>query len=180
LADALSIASNGKDWIHLGNQIRQRTLQPATSFPFLVYLLIGVVLFGGLGIWAEILRLVIAKPPVELAGLIVAVLTFFPTLIGSTTLQLILASSSNSDKVMISFALLVLFIFLAAAVLLPFFSVSHPRTVLALAVVCSLAAIWVWWITNGLEPTFHSRQPDDATGGDPQRPMAGSFGDFKV
>lgn len=180
MADTPHITNNKRDWIHLGQQIRLRTIEPATSFPFLVYLLIGIVLFGGLGIWAEVLRIAIAKPPVELQGVIAATVTFFPTLIGSTALQLILDSSTTNDKVMISFALLVLFVFLTAAILLPFFSAVQPVAVLIWAIICSIAAVWIWWIANGLNPTFHSRRPDDETGGDTARAPAGSFGSFQV
>lgn len=180
LADTARSSSNKRDWIDLGQQLRRRTFEPATSFPFLVYLLIGIVLFGGLGIWAEVLRIIVAKPPVELQGVIAATITFFPTLIGSTTLQLILASSNTNDKVMISFALLVLFAFLTAAILLPFFSAANPVCVLIWAIGCSIAAVWIWWITNGLDPTFHSRRADDATGGDAARAPAGTLSGFQV
>ncbi|MCA0359067.1 MAG: hypothetical protein LCH78_19835 [Proteobacteria bacterium] len=180
MSDIPTASGNRQDWRYLGHQIRRRTLEPSTSFPFLVYVLIGIVLFGGLGVWAEVLRLVLAQGKPELAGLITAVITFFPALIGSTTLQLVLMSTSSNDKVMISFALLLLCSFITAAILLPFFSTTHPITVLLLGGVCSLAAIWTWWMTNGLDSTFHSQRSDAATGGDTGRTLQGADPAFKV
>ncbi len=175
----VEITTNQKsDWTILWEDISRRTSRPLSSIPFLVYVLIAIVLFGGLGIWAELLRMIVTDK-FELSGLITAIITFFPTLIGTTTLQLILASSNRGEKVMTAFAILILFLFLVAAILLPFFRSTHPEHVLAIGIGCSLASIWVWWMTNGLDQTFHSNRPDDASGGDTSREPQGNLKGIK-
>ncbi|GLS00441.1 hypothetical protein GCM10007859_04470 [Brevundimonas denitrificans] len=190
MADAAIIPEKQGDWPYLIEQLGKRTVGPIKSFPFVVYVLIGIVLFGGLGIWAELLRLTVAQTPPAvtgaipvppaLTGVITAILTFFPTLIGSTSLQLILSSANTSDKVMIAFAIMILFLFLTAAILLPFFAGSYPLEVLAAGIASSLAAIWVWWITNGSDSIFQTHHVAAPSGGDLNQALKGGFDDLKT
>ncbi len=174
-----TIETAAGDWKYLCQELTRRTREPTKNFAFLVHVLLAIILFGGLGMWIEILKLVISPYPLELAGLITAVITFFPTLIGSTSLQLVLASQNN--RIFMSFALLLLCTFTTFAILLPFFSVTHPVIVLVLGAACSLCAIWAWWITNGGDPIYKSTPPADAaTGGSIDRKLPGTLEGFEV
>lgn len=169
------------DYLKLRRELWRRTHEPVRELPFVVYVFTGILLFGGLGVWVEILKIILAGSPVEFAGLITAVVTFFPALIGSTTLQLVLGSVNGGDKVMVSFALLMMCVFLTFAILLPFFSGTHPIGVLGCGIACSAFAIWTWWITNGDDPDFKKVvKPDAATGGNPQRQLPGDLNGFQV
>jgi hypothetical protein len=166
------------DWAYLKGTLKQRTREPAKELPFIIYVFLAIILFGGLGIWTELLRITLSDTP-NLTTLITAVMTFFPAMIGATSIQLILASSE--DKVMVSFALLILCCFLTAAILLPFFSGTHPVLVLVLASLLSVIAVWVWWITNSEDPTYRKKSaPDAASGGPTSRPLTGSVAGFEV
>jgi hypothetical protein len=169
------------DWVYLGRELLKRTRDPVKHVPFVIYVFLAIVMFGGLGIWIEILKIVISKSPVEFFGLITSVITFFPTLIGSTTLQLVLLSANKGDKILMSFSLLILCVFLAFAILLPFFAGVHPVRVLVLGVACSICAVWVWWFTNGDDSTFQRMpQLDSATGGSTNRNLPGDLNGFAV
>ena len=179
MLDESGVAETPNDWVYLWEQIKHRTLEPVKAVPFVVYIFLGIVLFGGLGIWTEILKIIISDKPTEIGGLLTAVMTFFPTLIGSTAIQLVLASTHN--KILMSFALFILFVFLAVAILLPFFSASHPYWVLVVASLASLCGIWTWWFTNSTDPTFRHRVPIDApAGGAPDNPLMGNLSGFQV
>jgi hypothetical protein len=179
LAEKMGIAETANDWAYLWGEIKKRTLEPVKAVPFVIYIFLGIVLFGGLGIWTELLKILISDKPLDLAGLLTAVMTFFPTLIGSTAIQLVLASFQN--KILQSFALFILFVFLAVAILLPFFSSDHPVAVLTIASIASLCAIWTWWFTNSAEPTFRHMVPIDAPSGGPAaNPLKGNLSGFKV
>ena len=179
LSEEIGAGETPNDWAYLWDEIRRRTREPVRAVPFVIYVILGIVLFGGLGIWTEILKIIISDKPVEIAGLLTAVMTFFPTLIGSSCIQLVLASSRN--KIMMSFALLILFVFLAVAILLPFFSTTHPCAVLAVALFSSLCGIWTWWFTNSADPTFRHKVPIDAPSGGPTgNPLKGNLSGFQV
>lgn len=169
------------DWQYLKKQLGKRSVEPLSDLPFIFYMITGVVLFGGLGIWAEIMRWVMSSGPFDIAGLITAVITFFPALIGSTTLQLILASSNrpSADKILISFALLVLCVFSAFGIVLPLISNQHPVGVLVVGSLCSVASVWIWWITNGLDPTFKSHL-EEAVGGSTEKDPVGTLDGWQV
>lgn len=169
------------DWRYLGRELKRLTLEPVDKFPFVVHVVLAIVIFGALGVWVEVLKIVISTQPADFSGLITAIITFFPALIGSTALQLILSSASKNDKIVISFGLLVLCVFVAAAILLPFFSTRHPLRVLTLGVICSVCAIWVWWITNADDQTYMKMpRADAATGGDVGRQLQGDLKGFEV
>jgi len=169
------------DWTYLGRELRRRTREPTANFPFVVFLVLGVMLFGGLGVWVELLKFVISSSPAGLAGIITAVLTFFPTLIGTTSIQLVLDSANRGDKIFISFALLMFCIFFTFAVVLPIFAATHPVGVLRFSLGCCACGIWLWWIANGGYSTFKTMPPlDAATGGSLERPLPGALSGFRV
>ena len=179
VSEEAGVDQMASDWAYLWDQIKRRTLEPVKAVPFVIYIFLGIVSFGGLGIWTEVLKIIISDKPPEIAGLLTAVMTFFPTLIGSTAIQLVLASSQN--KIMMSFALFILFVFLAIVILLPFFSSSHPCGVLVIASLASLCGIWTWWFTNSTDPTYRHRVPIDAPAGGPtDSPLKGNLSGFQV
>ncbi len=168
------------DWRYLGRELVKRTCDPIQHFPFVAYMLIAIVGLGGLGVWAELLKIGISNSPIGLANVITSVLTFFPALVGAAAIQLLLASAN--DRIFIAFAMLIMFVFFAFAILLPFFSVTHPFIVLFLSGVCSVFAVWAWWITNGDNPTFQKIPPpnDAATGGSTDRKLSGTLEGFEA
>jgi hypothetical protein len=175
---AEGIQPQESDWAYLKRLLRTRTVDPVHELPFVIYVFLGIILFGGLGIWTELLKYFLSDKP-DLSGLITAIMTFFPTLVGATSIQLILAASE--DKVMVSFALLILCCFLTAAILLPFFSSSYPCAVLCVAALLSLGAVWVWWFTNSEDPTYRKKpRTDAATGGSVNKPVSGDLTGFQV
>jgi hypothetical protein len=78
--EGLAVGHPG-DWDYLWLQLKRRTPEPLGDVPFVFYVFLGIVIFGGLGIWVELLKILISTKPAELAGLITAVNTFFPALI---------------------------------------------------------------------------------------------------
>ena len=66
------------DLAYLKRSLRKRTTDPVRHFPFLVFVFVAIVLFRRLGVWFELLKLVLSAEP-KTDGLIVAAITFFPT-----------------------------------------------------------------------------------------------------
>ena len=168
------------DWRRLGRELIARTVHPFTNVAFVIFVILGPLLFGALGVWIEIFRLIKSTTQPEYAALITAISAFYPALGTSTALQLVLASASKNDKSLISFALLMASLFPAAALILQSFSDNHPIPILLASAFCSIVAIWVWWITNGGDPTFITPSPDAATGGQLDRNLPGSLSGFQA
>ncbi len=106
------------DWRYLGHEIWRRTWGPFSNVPFVFYVVLAILCLGGLGIWVELVKTALDSPPKNFDGVLTALSTFFPALIGSASLQLILASTGNSDKVLVSFALLACFVSFFGVVLI--------------------------------------------------------------
>ena len=181
MSDLISAAVDGNDWPRLVRELRRRTREPIHNAPFVFYCVLGVAIFGGLGVWAEVVKIAIAETSVGLAGLITAIITFYPALAGSTTIHLVYASVNRNDKVLLSFGLLLLCLFPISALLLSLFSGHYPIVVLVLGTMFSLGVVWVWWITYCDDATYKQMPaPDAATGGDPERSLSGDLSDFEV
>ena len=144
-----STSNHSGDWGQLGGQLAERTIDPFSNVAFVIFVILGPLLFGALGVWVEVFRLIKSTTEPEYSALITAINAFYPALGCSTALQLVLASASRNDKSLISFALLMASLFPAAALILQSFSDSHPITTLVISALCSIGAVWLWWITNG-------------------------------
>jgi hypothetical protein len=173
-------SNHAGDWGRLAKELSTRTIAPFSNAAFVIFVILGPILFGALGVWVEIFRLIRSAARPEYSALITATSAFYPALGCSTALQLVLASASKNDKGLISFALLMASLFPAAALILQSFSDSRPVMVLAVSAFCSVGAVWLWWITNGSDPTFMTPSPDAATGGQLDRSLPGSLSGFQA
>ena len=180
LTESNSLQGNSGSWRYLGQQLISRTLDPATNVSFVIFVILGPFIFGALGVWVEVGKRITSATPLDYSSLIIAISTFYPALGCSTALQLVLASASKYDKIFISFALLMFCTFLATAMSLQFFIQIHPKRVLEISCICSVAAIWLWWITNGSDPIYKPTSTDAATGGQLNRNLPGNLTGFQV
>tara|TARA_R110000787_G_C13419772_1_gene444788 strand:- start:1306 stop:1848 length:543 start_codon:yes stop_codon:yes gene_type:complete len=167
------------DWQYLGREMHRRTFAPFKSVPFVFYFILAIVVLGGLGVWVEVAKTQLNQNW-KVDGLLTALSTFFPALIGSASLQLILKSTDSSDKILISFSLLVCIpSFVGVGLIAAFFSL-HPSLCLYAAIGFSILAVWFWWFTNGDDLTYRNAPIDAATGGNTARTIKGNLSDFKV
>ncbi len=166
------------DWKYLGGELLRRTIQPVKDVPFVLYVILAIIGLGGLGIWVELVKVLLASGPFDQTGLLIALATFFPALIGSSSLQLILASTGNGNKVLVSFALLICGVAVAVGVLINVFFETYPAAAFRSSIFFALIAVWLWWITNGDDPTYKSAPVDAPSGGDTDRPLKGDTSGF--
>ena len=161
----------------LWKEIRERTCTPMKHVTFWVYLLLGVVLCSGLGVWFEVIRYVYAANDAKPDSILVALLTFFPALVGSSSLQMVFGSEMKGLR---AFALLLAVIFALGASWLAFGRPTDFYVAMDCAIGFSAAAVWIWWIANGADPSFRDNIPLNAPiGGDTSTPLSGSLDGFK-
>jgi len=132
---------------------------------------IGVVTFGGLGVWFEVYNLVKeliwgsahndqAQDQQMLRPLRIAVAVFFPAIIGATSLQVVFEDKIKSHRgVAVCIALLFLLL------LFPTTDRDLPDGFgIVLGLFLSCVSLWVWCAANGLSASY--RQSPDAPVGD--------------
>ena len=168
------------DWVYLRRELKRRTFQPCRHAPFVIYVIVSIVILGGLGIWVEVLKFISARQSVSFDGLLTAMATFSPALVGSASIQLALVATGSSDRILTSFATLVLVSSFASVILIWFSYSFYPMVALACAIILVIFSVWLWWITNGDDPTYKKVSIDTASGGDTSRELSGDTSGFKV
>jgi putative Ca2+/H+ antiporter (TMEM165/GDT1 family) len=163
------------DWRYLWREIGRRTTQPFSHAPFVFYVLLAILGLGCLGIWVELIKVALSTGQPSYDGVLTALATFFPAMIGSSSLQLILCSTENRDKVLVSFGYFVSIVAFAAVVLISVLHPLLPGTTFWASVIFAVIAVWLWWFTNGDDPTYKSAPFDAASGGNVGRKLKGDI-----
>jgi hypothetical protein len=167
------------DWKHIGSEVWRRTWEPFSSVPFVLYVVIAIIGFGCLGIWVELVKFSNATDPADTNGILTALATFYPALIGSASLQMVLYSTGRSDKILTIVAMLFFCVAFGSVVLVSVYHARLPELTMKVAIGFSVFAVWLWWIVNADDPTYKSVAVDAASGGDPKRDPKGTTKGFK-
>ena len=178
-------------WEWLVNDLKRRTREPKNDVSFVLYVLTAIVGIGGLGIWVEIVKYAQSSDK-NVGGIIIALSAFFPALTGSAAFQLVLDSldKTNEDKsekrfankILSTFAIATMVAFFGLDLLLVICSKSFPNLILTLCCLCSMASVWVWWVSNADQKTFRTKppSPEQSVGGSTEKPLPGGTDGFKV
>jgi hypothetical protein len=164
----------------LRKDLFNRTVPPAKNFTIWAFFLVGVVFFGGAGIWAEVWSYFSKAHSPSFDSLRTALVTFFPAIVGGAVFQLVLEKNNTVQMKAFAFALLV-------PISLAFFYCFTKNydgeggvyTDL-LSVVFTLLSLWVWWLANSSNPDFVDQIDILApVGGDVNDELAGDLDGFR-
>lgn len=173
--------STTNSFVPLGRELRLRLVTPCLQVSFWAYLLLGIILCGGVAIWVEVLKYLAHVGGIATSESIrTAINAYFPAIGCAAAVQL--AFASENKKYLLSFSLLIAALF-AAFSLVVLFLQKTPVTRLSFTagIVGSLLAVLTWWIANGLESTYQDTvDPDAAVGGTTQATLPGDTSDFKT
>lgn len=156
-------------WLGLVEDLANRLIKPWYSVPFVMYLLTGVLLLGGVAIWVEIVRYSIKvhyyvpsrgeAPTIE--AILAAIHTFYPALAWSATMQIVLADQPEKEGDPKPYKRLrALALFLGSVVLVLAVVVMSLSGVLLnwVSLILGLFGIWLavllWWIANAEDDTY--------------------------
>lgn len=163
-------SSQNNSWLDLIDDLAVRLVRPRYSVPFVMYLLTGVLLLGGVAIWVEIVKYSIGshfyhpssgRPAPNIEAVLAAIHTFYPALAWSATMQLVLADAPEGEadgrphKRLRALALFLGSVVLVlAVVVMSLAEVLLPWVSLAFGLLGVLIAIVLWWIANAEEDTY--------------------------
>ena len=168
-------------WGYLGQELWRRAVQPVHSVPFVTYFLLAIIGLGCLGIWVELFELRTADSLPVSNGLLTALVTFYPAMIGSTSLRWIFHSTGEGNKILVSIGLFACVACFLSILYIIGSSQSAVFEKYLVALVASIIAIVLWWLANGDDDAFEQSVPSDtATGGHPDRQLKGGTKNFKV
>ncbi|MEG8027703.1 hypothetical protein [Sphingomonas aerolata] len=163
-------SSQNNSWFDLIDDLAVRLVKPRYSVPFVMYLLTGVLLLGGVAIWVEIVKYSISshfyypsssRPRPDIEAILAAIHTFYPALAWSATMQLVLADAPAGEadgrphKRLRALALFLGSVVLVlAVVVMSLAEVLLPSVSLAFGLLGVLIAIVLWWIANAEDDTY--------------------------
>lgn len=168
-------SSSVSSWRLLGRELLDRFILPWKHPSFLGYFIGGVVFFGALGVWFELIELFGPPDPKSPdSSLRIALLGTFPAILGPACMQILW---SEAAKFLKTLSMLVLLTTLAAAVYFARPVISDAMAVKAYGWLTA-GAMLVWWIANANNTELHDNI-DAPTGGDTNKQLSGSLAGFK-
>ncbi len=135
-------------------KLKHRLKAPSQSVTFYAYLFVGVMIFGGLGVYIAIWR-----SHWLMAEISAALLGYFPALVGAALLEF----DSEDQPYLRSFGFCALGFFSVVAALVV---ITEQGMQLTIALVGTFFGILFWWVANGENPRFRDVMPTNAIGGD--------------
>ena len=168
-------------YVEISSELWQRTWSPWRSPSFLIYFVVSVIGFGGLGVWLELYELSFSSPgtvDARLSALRTAILAFFPVVAGTAATQLLWAEDAKHLR---STAFALLSLFLVAALCIYPERVSFKIALIVGGTAC-LGSLWMWVVANANQHGLLDQiDPVNSTGGAAvQRELPGSFDGFKL
>ncbi len=170
--------SKNNYWYQFRAALASRTKDPCGHPSFVMFFFVGVLFFGGLGIWVELVRFnVPLSNEASFKTICLAINVFYPSLGCASMLQFIVG---NYPKMLRAFGVLLCLIFVVACVSIGFLQLYNPWG-LFVQVVLSILALWSWWIANAKNPDFLEPEQAAAYGPvDASTPLSGSLDGFEV
>ena len=162
-------------------EVLRRTITPLTDVTFIFYVVFGILVFGGLGIWIEVMKIILSPTNTSWSGILTALAAFYPALVGAACLQLVLESVRKSEKLMAVFSVGILLLTIIAAVVFGVFEFNgvYPNISFWGTIGLSVVGVWVWCVANGDNPDLQTDDPFAASGGDTSRGLKGDTSEFK-
>lgn len=161
-------------------EVARRTVVPLSDATFLFFVFFGILVFGALGVWIEVMKIILSAEQSSWDGIVTALAAFYPALIGAASLQLVLESVRKSDKLMAIFAVGILLLTIIGAIVIGLFDFNAVYSEVSFwgTIFLSVAGIWVWCVANGDNPDLHT-DPLAASGGSTDRPLQGNTTGYK-
>lgn len=170
--------TNQSEFPELINDIGRRFRRPVGSPSFWMFLIVGIIGFGGIAIWIEVLKYGFHLLDTKSAeGIATAVNTYFPAIGCGAGLQIVTWEKDKPNLRACGMA--VWSIMSAFCVVLLLLQAHHPLLSGVLGSICSILALATWWLANGEEDAFQNApKTNAATGGDLDQPLAGGLGNW--
>jgi hypothetical protein len=163
----------------LWDELESRLYKPTLSVSFWVFLGLGIVVFGGLAIWLEILKYVAAdQSHKSIEGIRLAILTYFPAIGCAAGQQLAVYEEKRAYVKNFGYAVSIGF-FLFCMILF-FLQEKYPVGILVLGILASALAVLAAWIAIGHDTPFDEEDLSAPVGGDSRAELNGDAGGFNI
>ena len=162
----------------LKSEIPRRLKRPFKSFKFWTYLILALLVVGGLPVFIEIYNYIF-KSVWDGEAFKLAVFSFFAATVGGSSLRMVLDDDNSSIRMLGILGLVACF-FITLIALDNISGITGGISFL-ICVALMLGSVFWWWLVNGDDPIFDEQiTVQAATGGeDISRPLSGSLDGFE-
>lgn len=166
----------GNSFAALWKYLRDQLSAPVGHVSFWFYLIGAIVVVGGLGVWVEVYQ---ATQRPNAPSVLTAIYTYFPAVAAAGSFQMNL--EADDMKYVRSFALGAFGLVLVAVIFQALHVFGDGVWSFVVGIVGSIAALLLWWIANGKNPSFQDAvNPKDSLGADPSTEVSGGASSIKV
>jgi len=163
-------------YARLVDEVKRRWREPSGHPTFGLFFFGSFLMFAAVGVWLEFARFLFgaAPDPVSATGLRIAIATYFPAVLGSSLLQLLISETLRSLRAL---GFIIGVAFGALAFVLIFATPLPNWLAILIGLGASAAALACWRIVYADDPTLRDDpepEPEVATGKiDPVAPLMG-------
>jgi hypothetical protein len=161
----------------LGQELWRRIYRPFMQVTFWSFLILGIVFFGGLAIWIEVLKYIVADHK-SIEGIRLAILTYYPAVGCAAGRQIAIYEEKRGYLREFGNASSIGLMVVCATSF--FLQDKYPVGVLVCGVFLSFVAVFLAWVAVGLDQPFDEPDPDVTVGGDPTAALSGDSGGFQL
>lgn len=158
-------------WQQLGQFLKSRTVEPLGDPGFIGFFLVSILIFGGLGIWVEIIRAIL-RPVFDPEGILLAINVFYPSVGFAAAAQLHM--NKKLPKYLTGLALLMQVVFVGSCIILQL-AWNYPVFSLIAETLISIGALWAWWIVNATNQELREDEPDVPSAAGPADPTGSTL-----
>lgn len=170
-------------YARLASEVKRRWQEPGGHPTFGLFFVGSFLVFAAIGVWLELFKLAFGIGPESgsAASLRTAIATYFPAILGSSILQLMISETLRSLRAL---GYIISAIFGALALVLIFAVSLGNGSAIVLGLLASAAALSCWRIVYADDPTLRDEpEPQVATGKpDATAPLMGGdvLGEFEA
>lgn len=165
-------------FLNIKAELCRRTKKPVRQFTFWVYIVLSVVLLGGIGVWYEI-GVLINSSDLDTSSLKMAFLTFSPAVIGASSLLIIFEKKQSREWIAFGVFCLIVTLFMFA--ILVAVNLFDGILGIFLSTLLAVFSVWLCWVANseniGLQDSI---DPSDSIGGDLDKALTGSTEKWEI
>lgn len=163
-------------------ELKRRTREPRNQFVYWIYFVFSICVIGGISILIELYKYYWSGTSPNSFALYAAMATYFPALVGSSSMQIMF--EKTSDKRIVAFFTACLIVTGIFAILLISASGEISKLNWFVLICACVFALWIGWISNAYNLALYDEDPppiDAAVGGDnPNAELQGNTNGFQT
>lgn len=161
--------------------LTERLMEFITDRVYCGYILLAIVLFGGIGVWSELFGPRMTGDNINWQDVHIALSAYYPALIGAATLKMCLDNHATKRLIIFSVAILIVCLIIIGIIAFLHIDSGFSYWMVIISSVISLGGVLLWGVANVNDTAIRDEppiNPDSSVGKDTKLPLRGDPRDF--